>query len=92
MADLDIGNLSLTIEGASGSEHRVQPIAARAAALLAARLDERVANSGASAELVSVESLRALPVSLDLSSTSDEEAANDIANAWLEAVALKLKL
>jgi hypothetical protein len=91
MADLDIRSLSLNIENASGCEHRVQTIAARAAALFATWLDERVADSGPSAS-VSVESLSALPVSLNLSSTSDEQAANDIANAWLEAVALKLRL
>ncbi len=88
MFDLQIDRLQLNITNAAGHEHRLQPIARRAAALLAAGLDERRwSGSGRS-----IDHLNAPAVSLDLNRMSDAEAAQAIADAWLEALALKLRL
>lgn len=92
MIDFKIDLLNLSLEDAAGHEHRVRPIAARAAALFAARLDERWADKEPGAGSQTIDALNAPLVSLNLSEMSDEQAADRIANAWLEVVALKLKL
>ena len=87
---MKIGQLHLEFQGAEGHEHRIRPIAARAAAIFAARLDEFVTgapHAGGSRKLGTV---KAAPVSVDLRAMTDEDAAGRIASAWLEAVALKL--
>jgi hypothetical protein len=91
MLDLKIDLLTLNIANAAGHEHRVQPIAAHAAALFAERLEERWANNGATRGAAALDSIAASPVSLNLAAMGDQEAASQIANAWLEALALKLK-
>lgn len=92
MLDLRIEQLHFQIENAAGHEHRIHAIAMRAAALLAERLRERLAASGRSPDSGTIDNLSAPPVGLSLNGMSDGQAANDIATAWLEAVALKLKL
>lgn len=83
MLDVKIDCLRIDMESAPGHEHRIRPIAARAAQVFAERLSEYAGSC-------CLEALHAAPVSLDLSSTTDEHAAHTIAAAWLEAVALKL--
>jgi hypothetical protein len=92
MLDLKIDRLQLNIANAAGHEHRVRPITEHAVALLAERLAERVDAAGQSPAASAVESLSAAPVSFDLSRMSDAQAAEAIAGAWLEALALKLRV
>jgi len=87
MLDLHIDRLQLNIKDAAGHEHRVRPITEHAVALLAERLA-----AGQSPAAGAVESLSAFPVSLDLARMSDGQAAEAIAGAWLEALALKLRV
>ena len=84
MLDIKIDCLRINVENAAGHEHRIRPIAARAAQILADRLDEYAGQ-------YSVEALRAAPVSLNLGATTDEHAARTIAGAWLAALAIKLQ-
>lgn len=91
MVEINIQNLHLQMDNIAGHEHRIQPIVARAAALLTERLYERWANGGRAPDSDSIESLNAPPVSLNLGSMSNEQAAYQIATAWLEALALRLQ-
>jgi len=91
MLDLHIDRLQLNIANAAGHEHRVRPITEHAVALLAERLAERVEAAGRP-PAAAVESLSAAPLSFDLARMSDAQAAEAIAGAWLEALALKLKI
>ena len=83
MLDVKIGCLRIEMEGAAGHEHRVRPIASRAAQILAQRLQEQTGS-------YSLEGMQAPAVSLDLNSSTDEDAARAIANSWLQAVAMRL--
>jgi hypothetical protein len=88
MVDLQIECLRLHIDNATGHEHRIEPIALMALALLASDLDRRGWNTpGESVQHVDTPAVR-----LDLHRMSDAEAAQAIADAWLEALALKLGL
>jgi hypothetical protein len=90
MVDLTIDLLRLKLENADGHEHRVGPIAERAAALFA----EKAALSlklQASRSAV-LESLASQPIDLDLNGTSNEQAASVIAEAWFQALTLRLKI
>jgi hypothetical protein len=91
MADVHIHDLKLTIRDAQGHEHRIRPIAQRAAEVLAAKLEQQAA-SGAGRESVEVEGVSAPAVSLDLNQSTDEHAANEIAAAWLDALAIHLEV
>jgi hypothetical protein len=91
MFGLNIDLLSLSVENAAGHEHRIQPIAARAAALFAERLVDCWRDNRGPPKVAAVDSIAASTVSLNLAGMSDQEAASRIANAWLEALALKLK-
>ena len=91
MLDLKIDRLQLEINNAAGHEHRIGGIAQRAAALFAEQIDIRYGNGG-SYPSQNMGSVGARPVSLDLSRTGDEHAAQSIARAWLDALALRLKL
>ena len=86
MLDLKINLLHLSIENAAGHEHRIQPIAVRAAAILAERLNERWADGGGVPASISIDNLSAPPLNLNLNAVSDEQAAHEIATAWLEAL------
>jgi hypothetical protein len=87
--DLKIEALRINIAGASGHEHRMDQIASRAAAIFGERLSERLSDAS---EPQWVKTLEARPINLNLNATGNEQAARDIADAWLEALALKLKL
>lgn len=79
--DLRIDLLRLTIRNAGGHGHRLRPITARAAAILAERLDTRRTGGPAGAL-----ALVAAPVRVDLASMSNDAAAHAIASAWLAAL------
>ena len=81
MFDLKIDRLRLNIDNAVGHEHRLQPIALRAVALLAARLDGRGEISRDRWDTLAAE-----PVDLQLNVMSDEQAAEGIATAWTNAL------
>jgi hypothetical protein len=89
--DMNIGSLGLTITNAEGHEHRIRPIAARAAAILAEGLEGFSAEAPGLSESRNVAGVSASPVGVDLRTMTDEDAAASIARAWLEAVALKLR-
>ncbi len=90
MLDIQIDRLQFEISNAAGNEHRIGPIAARAAAIFAARLEEQWPDdSGPAAS--AAHTVAAAPVNVHLKGMSDEHVARKIAEAWLEAVALKLK-
>jgi hypothetical protein len=88
MFDLNIDRLQLNITNAAGHEHRLQPIALLALDLLANGLDQ----SRWSGQGGRIDQLNAPGVSLDLSRMSETEASQAIADAWLEALALKLRV
>jgi hypothetical protein len=88
--DIDIELLQLNIEDASGHEHRIAPIAARAAEILAQQLDKHKP-PGRGPGLASISGLKAATLNLDLNRTSDERAAFAIAAAWMEALTAKLE-
>ena len=80
MPDLDIANLRLTFRNAAGHEHRIASIAERAMALVAERMEQRVATP----------SRQPAPAQLDLARTGDEQAARIVADMCMEALALRL--
>ena len=90
MPDFRIDLLQLNIEDAVGHEHRIQPIAKRAAEILAATLEHRHADQ-ASASPLNLNAVTAPALNLDLGHTGDEAAAQQIAGAWFDALALHLK-
>ena len=81
MLDLKIDCIRLNIENAAGHEHRIQPITARAMSILAERWS--VAGGGDSQD---IENLSAPPIDLNLSSMSNEQAAQAIAGAIFEGL------
>jgi hypothetical protein len=85
--DLEIDHLRLTLLNGGGHEHRVASIAERAMALLADRMDERAVSGGMPADRKRIE---APSVRLDLNTASDEEAARQVAEACLDALAMRL--
>jgi len=92
MLDLKIDCLRLNIENVAGHVHRIRPIAARAAAIFTERLNERWSDGRWASDSGGIDSLSVPPVHLNLNGMSNEQAAEAIANAWLEVLALKLKL
>lgn len=89
--DFTIDCLRIELNDAAGHEHRMQPIAQRAAGILAARLEQQYAGDGRNA-FTRLGAVSAPSVNIDLSRTSDEQAANTIARAWLAALALHLEV
>jgi hypothetical protein len=88
--DLKIESLRINMANAAGHEHRVRPIAARAAALLMERLEydlQAYEGPGSGSE----GSIIAQPVAVNLNNMTDEQVAESIARAWHEALALKLR-
>jgi hypothetical protein len=90
MPDLNIERLQLEINDAPGHEHRIAGIAQRATALLAEQIDIRY-GGGRGWFPKKVDSVHAGPVEVDLNRIGDEQAARSIADAWLQALALRLK-
>ena len=89
--DLNIDSLALRFSNAAGHEHRIRPIVARAAAIFAERTDAYCDSHSDAYGNKTVDALSAGQVNLDLRSTTDEHAAQDIARAWLHALTLNLK-
>jgi hypothetical protein len=89
MLELKIDRLVLTIANGAGHEHRVRPIAERAAALLAEGSLKMLEREGGRSDIF--ESLDGGSVDLNLNSTGNEQAARAIADGWLQAMALKLR-
>lgn len=83
MPEIKVDCLRIEVGNAAGHEHRIRPIAMRAAELFADRL-------GTYAGKYDLEALQGVPVTLNLGSTTDEHAAYAIARAWLAALAMKL--
>jgi hypothetical protein len=94
MADLDleIGVLDLSLENASGHEHRLRPISDRTLVLLQEALSARLLQGGLDVSTRHFESVRAQPVTLQLASASDEDAARMLADALLGGLLLQLRL
>jgi hypothetical protein len=83
----------MNVQNATGSEHRLTPIAHRAASIFAARLHQQAKGSGSRAFAPAViDSVIAAPIHCDLRAMSNEQAADAIASTWLNAVAQRLKL
>jgi hypothetical protein len=89
--DLKVGLLALHIENVAGHEHRIRPIAARAAALFGDGMQDSCADAKGLSLSENLGFLNASPVNVDLSTMTDEHAAASIARAWLQAVMLKLR-
>ena len=88
--DIKIDRLQLRIDSAAGHEHRIGPIAQRAAALLAERIDERWKAAHRVSSDQHQQSITAAPLNMNLNNVSDEQAAGEIANAWLDALSVRL--
>jgi hypothetical protein len=88
---LNIGALNLTVQNAMGHEHRIEPIAQRAASVLAKRLRQLATDNAVSHLDARIDSLTAAPVDFNLRSMSNDQAANVIASAWLDAVAQRFR-
>ncbi len=88
--DIDIELLQLSIDDAAGHEHRIRPIAMRAAQILAERLQERdgrgLGRSGRQLPRIHAGALR-----VDLNRMNNERAALSIATAWIDALTVKLE-
>ena len=81
MFDVKIDRLRLNIDNAAGHEHRIHPIALRAVALLAERLDGLTAISRERWDTIGAD-----PIDLHLNVMSDEQAAEGISTAWANAL------
>ncbi len=92
MADLTISCLALNIDCAAGHGHRIQPIVQRAAAMLAQDLAMLTSAGGRQPPSLRLDNIGAPVLDLDLNRGSDEDAARQIAAAWLEAIAMHLKV
>lgn len=90
MLNLKLEQLSLHIENAAGHEHRINSITQRATELFAERVNEQWRSDRLGYRTLQLGSLVAQPANINLSRMSDEEAADVIARAWLEALALHL--
>jgi hypothetical protein len=86
MFNLKIDRLRLNIDNAAGHEHRIHPIALRAVALLAERLD---GPRGLGISRERWDTIAAEPIDLRLNAMSDEQAADSIATAWANALTMK---
>jgi hypothetical protein len=89
MLELKIDRLVLNVANGAGHEHRFGPIAERAAALFAEGALKLFERETARPDVFG--SLRGDSVNLNLNSSSNEQAARAIADAWMQALALKLR-
>jgi hypothetical protein len=90
MQDFNVDRLSLNFGNVQGQEHRVGPIAARAAAIFAERVEVYCGEDRRAPSSRNVGSVSAEPMNVNLATLTDEQAAQSIAKAWLDAVALSL--
>ena len=88
--NLNIDSLALTITNAHGHEHRIRPIAARAVAIFAERVDVYYRESPQTTESKHLNDVSAKPVDVDLGKMTNEDAAQTIARSWLQSLTLKL--
>jgi len=91
MAKIEIGRLDMKIENGAGHEHRVRPIALRAASIFSASLNDRLGNFAKRPHPLRIGRLTAKPLSVDLGTMTDDQAANAISSAWLETLSLRLR-
>jgi hypothetical protein len=89
--DLKISSLALAFENSSGHEHRMQPIALRAANVLAERFSASYRVGGQLPRSARLNTITAPALSIDLAHTSDEQAAHQIAGSWFAALVPHLK-
>ena len=90
MLDLKIDRLTADFQGAGGHEHRIRPIATRAAAIFAERVEVYCGENRGASSSRNVGSVSAEPLNVNLATLTDEQAAQSIAKAWLDALALSL--
>jgi hypothetical protein len=90
MFDLDVSRLALALQNCTGHEHRIQPIAVRAATILSERLS-KLYPADPTPRTRNIDVVRAPSLSLDLRNTTNEQAAAQIADAWFDALALHLQ-
>jgi hypothetical protein len=90
MNELTIDLLRLNLQNGAGHEHRLGPIAERAAALFAEKA--AISLKLQSSRSAVFETLVSHPVDLNLNGTSNEQAASAIADAWLQALTLRLNV
>ena len=90
MLNLNIDSLALKITNAEGHEHRIRPIATRAAAIFAERVEVYCGENVQAPGSKHLSDVSASPVNVDLHTMTDEHAAQSIALSWLDAVRLKL--
>lgn len=90
MQDFNVDLLSLSFGNVHGHEHRIRTIAARAAAIFAERVEVYCEQDPGASSSRNLERISAAPLSVDLTSMTDEQAAQRIAKSWLDAMALSL--
>ena len=84
--DVRIDELRISVNNISGQEHRIGPVVERAVALLI----EQIREAGKHARSARADALQAPPVNLNLSSTSDEQAAAVLARSLFESLKMLL--
>jgi len=89
--ELNLSLLSLAVESCVGHEHRIQPIVLRAATIFADRFGARYGTRDTMQQR-HVSAVHTPSLNFDLDHMSDEQAAGQIADAWLEALAIHLKV
>ena len=89
MTQVHVGSLGLGVAAGSLAPHRVAPIAERAAAVFATRLEGRL--RGRARTALRIDTLQAPPLGPSLAAMTDAEAADTIAAAWLDTVADRLQ-
>ena len=92
MIDLKIEQLRINIAAAPGQEHRLHSIVSCALDRFASRVvdgDARWPQIGTDTRL---ENIRVPSVNVDLSAANDQQAANAIAQACIDALALSLRV
>jgi hypothetical protein len=92
MVDLTIESLQLQVQNAAGHEHRMHDIAQRAATIFGERLGERYRRADGVPVNLHLDAVTAPVLQLDLNHISDDEAASQVASAWLNAHALRLRV
>jgi hypothetical protein len=92
MTNVQVGSLGVRATAAPGHEHRMGTIAAQATSLFAHRLDTRLRQHAGTLPSLRIDTLNAAPTRLELARMTDAEAAGAIADAWLGAIAARLRV